>query len=103
MKLWGLATNNRALINLSNLQLALSKRTTYSYFWLKDDNNIMPSGIVKNKVVGIYFEQKADYVSGMTELHHNESNSMTLINIIDHILWTLLGVHSWYPTTSDDT
>ena len=23
----------------------------------------MPSGIVKNKVVGIYFEQKADYVS----------------------------------------
>ncbi|GAB5587812.1 endo-1 [Umbelopsis nana] len=63
MKLWGLATNNRALIHLSNLQLALSKRTTYSYFWLKDDNNIMPSGIVKNKVVGIYFEQKADYTT----------------------------------------
>jgi endo-1,3(4)-beta-glucanase len=45
------------------LQLALSKRTAYDYFWLKDDNKIMPSGIVKNKVVGIYFEQKADYVS----------------------------------------
>jgi endo-1,3(4)-beta-glucanase len=62
-KLWGLATQNENLVKLSNLQLAISKRTAYSYFWLKDDNKNMPSGIIKNKVVGIYFEQKADYVS----------------------------------------
>ncbi|KAG2187346.1 hypothetical protein INT44_005032 [Umbelopsis vinacea] len=63
VKLWGLANKNENLVNLANLQLALSKRTAYDYFWLKDDNKIMPSGIVKNKVVGIYFEQKADYTT----------------------------------------
>ncbi|CAM0138853.1 unnamed protein product [Umbelopsis sp. WA50703] len=62
-KLWGLATQNENLVKLSNLQLAISKRTAYSYFWLKDDNKNMPSGIIKNKVVGIYFEQKADYTT----------------------------------------
>lgn len=62
-KLWGLATNNDALVNLAALQLAITKRTTYEYFWMLDNNKNRPRNIIQNKVIGIYFEQKADYVS----------------------------------------
>ena len=49
--------------NLAALQLAITKRTTYEYFWMLDDNKNRPENMIKNKVVGIFFEQKADYVS----------------------------------------
>lgn len=49
--------------DLANLQLAITKRTTYEYFWMLDGNDNRPKDMVKNKVVGIYFEQKADYAS----------------------------------------
>jgi endo-1,3(4)-beta-glucanase len=49
--------------DLANLQLAVTKRTTYEYFWMLDGNDNRPNDMVKNKVVGIYFEQKADYAS----------------------------------------
>ncbi|CDS06153.1 hypothetical protein LRAMOSA08681 [Lichtheimia ramosa] len=62
-KLWGLATNNDALVNLAALQLAITKRTTYEYFWMLDDNKNRPPNIIQNKVIGIYFEQKADYTT----------------------------------------
>ncbi|KAI8057522.1 endo-1,3(4)-beta-glucanase [Gilbertella persicaria] len=65
MKLWGLATENEDLVDLANLQLAITKRTAYAYFWMLDDNTNRPVDMVRNKVVGIYFEQKADYVSGV--------------------------------------
>lgn len=50
------------MVDLANLQLAISKRTAYEYFWMLDDNENRPKEMIKNKVVGIYFEQKADYV-----------------------------------------
>ncbi|KAI8385795.1 endo-1,3(4)-beta-glucanase [Blakeslea trispora] len=67
MKLWGLATKNKDIVDLANLQLAITKRTTYSYFWMLDNNTNQPASMVKNKVVGIYFEQKLDYVSVLLE------------------------------------
>ncbi|KAL7315362.1 endo-1,3-beta glucanase [Mucor circinelloides] len=62
-KLWGLATKNKSMQNLANLQLAVTKRTTYEYFWMLDGNKNRPKHMVENKVVGIYFEQKADYTT----------------------------------------
>jgi endo-1,3(4)-beta-glucanase len=60
--LWALATQNPNLRDLANLQLAVTKRTTYEYFWMMDDNKNRPAEMIKNKVIGIFFEQKADYV-----------------------------------------
>ena len=51
------------MTNLAALQLGITKRTTYEYFWMLDNNKNRPENMIKNKVVGIYFEQKADYVS----------------------------------------
>lgn len=63
MKLWGLASKNKKLSDLADLQLAVTKRSTYEYFWFLDDNQNRPKEMVKNKVAGIFFEQKVDYVS----------------------------------------
>lgn len=63
MKLWGLATKNTDLVKLANLQLAVMKRATYEYFWMLDGNENRPPAMIKNKVAGIFFEQKIDYVS----------------------------------------
>ncbi|KAI8093936.1 endo-1,3(4)-beta-glucanase, partial [Thamnidium elegans] len=49
-KLWGLATKNKPMTELANLQLAITKRTTYDYFWFLDGNKNRPSEMVKNKV-----------------------------------------------------
>lgn len=49
--------------DLANLQLAIAKRSTYEYFWYMDGNKNRPTEMVKNKVAGIFFEQKVDYVS----------------------------------------
>ncbi|ORX59683.1 glycoside hydrolase [Hesseltinella vesiculosa] len=62
-KLWGIATDNVALQELTNLQLSILKRATYEYFWLLDSNQNYPPGFVENKVVGVYFEQKIDYTT----------------------------------------
>ena len=51
------------MVRLANLQLAITKRSTYEYFWFMDDNKNRPAAMVKNKVAGIFFEQKVDYVS----------------------------------------
>lgn len=55
------------MVDLANLQLAVTKRSTYEYFWFKDDNKNRPAAMVKNKVAGIFFEQKVDYVSHISE------------------------------------
>ncbi|RCI03579.1 hypothetical protein CU098_001100, partial [Rhizopus stolonifer] len=62
-KLWGLATKNEDLVKLSDLQLAITKRTTYEYFLMLDGNKNRPVEMVKNKVSGIFFEQKVDYTT----------------------------------------
>lgn len=63
VKLWGLATGTKQMSDLANLQLAIAKRSTYEYFWYMDGNKNRPTEMVKNKVAGIFFEQKVDYVS----------------------------------------
>lgn len=63
MRLWALATQNEALRDLASLQLTIMKRTTYEYFWMLDSNKNRPQSMIKNKVVGIFFEHKIDYVS----------------------------------------
>ncbi|KAI8391179.1 endo-1,3(4)-beta-glucanase [Radiomyces spectabilis] len=62
-KLWGLATGDAAMTRLATLQLAITKRTTYEYFWMLDSNKNRPRDFIKNKVTGIFFEQKIDYTT----------------------------------------
>jgi endo-1,3(4)-beta-glucanase len=77
MKLWGLATNNPSLVELADLQLDIMKRTTYEYFWMLNTNKNRHIGLVMNKVIGILFEQKVDYVSfyflGMNQMNKTKN------------------------------
>ncbi|KAG0179190.1 hypothetical protein DFQ29_002413 [Apophysomyces sp. BC1021] len=63
VKLWALATNDIKLRKLAALQLGITKRTTYEYFWMLDNNKNRPRSMVKNKVIGIFFETKTDYTT----------------------------------------
>ncbi|KAI7871164.1 endo-1,3(4)-beta-glucanase [Spinellus fusiger] len=62
-RLWGIATNNPDISNLAALQFAISKRTSYEYFWFLNNNRNRSKEMIKNKVAGIYFEQKIDYTT----------------------------------------
>jgi hypothetical protein len=64
----------------------------------------MPSIIIKNKVVGIYYEQKVDYVSQLNcnRLIFVFSERLILL-LIDNVLWTLFGVYPWDSAASYDT
>ncbi|KAI8062895.1 glycosyl hydrolase family 81-domain-containing protein [Gongronella butleri] len=61
-KLWGMVTGDHAMEELATLQLNIMRRTTYDYFWLLDRNPNYPVGMRRNKVMGIYFEHRTDYV-----------------------------------------
>ncbi|KAL9552008.1 endo-1,3(4)-beta-glucanase [Mucor atramentarius] len=66
-KLWGLATKNKSMQNLANLQLAVTKRTTYEYFWMLDGNKNRPKHMVENKVT-TYFGRYLEYIHGIQQL-----------------------------------
>jgi endo-1,3(4)-beta-glucanase len=61
LKLFGNITGDSALEGRANLMLAIMRRAINMYMLFSDDNKIQPPQIVKNKVSGIYFENKIDY------------------------------------------
>lgn len=78
LKLWGLATNNKSLIELSNVQLGILRTSVNSYFLYSDDNKVMPPSFVPNKVSGILFENKVDH----TTYFGNELQYIQMIHAI---------------------
>lgn len=63
LKLWGIATQNKNLVNIGNVQLGVLKTSLNCYFLYTDDNQIMPRELVSNKVSGIKFENKIDHTT----------------------------------------
>ncbi|RUP45655.1 endo-1,3(4)-beta-glucanase [Jimgerdemannia flammicorona] len=62
-KLYALAKGNSDYANLVSLQLSIFQRAIYKYFWMLDNNAVQPTAYIKNKVVGIFFENKCDYTT----------------------------------------
>lgn len=63
LKLWALATENRSLASLADLQLGVLNTSINSYFLYSNTNDIMPAAIIPNKVSGILFENKIDHTT----------------------------------------
>ncbi|CAF0816447.1 unnamed protein product [Didymodactylos carnosus] len=63
LALWGKATKTPQLEGLGRLMLATAKRAIQTYFLMSDDNTALPKQFIKNKVTGIFFENKADYAT----------------------------------------
>ena len=61
MMLWGKATGNAKLEALGKLMLKVNSRAIQLYFLMKDDNPIHPPEFKKNKVTGIFFDNKVHY------------------------------------------
>ncbi|GMF48229.1 unnamed protein product [Phytophthora fragariaefolia] len=63
MKLWGQASNNKAVEDLGSLMLRLNARAIRTYFLMTSDNTIHPKEFVPNHVTGIFFDNKAAYAT----------------------------------------
>ncbi|KAF7727727.1 hypothetical protein EC973_007186 [Apophysomyces ossiformis] len=62
VKLWALATDDVALYKLASLQLAITKRTTYEYFWMLDSNKNRPVSMTT------YFGRYLEFIHGIQQL-----------------------------------
>lgn len=63
LKMWGTVTGDKAMVERSNLQLAILKRSLNNYFYMKADNKNQPPQILPNMVTGILFENKVDHTT----------------------------------------
>ncbi|KAE8911115.1 hypothetical protein PF007_g26601 [Phytophthora fragariae] len=61
MTLWGRVTGNKAVEDLGSLMLRLDAHAIRTYFLLKSDNTIHPPEIVRNRVTGIFFDNRVWY------------------------------------------
>ncbi|CAG8453378.1 2881_t:CDS:2 [Cetraspora pellucida] len=62
-KLWSIASNRPSLTKLMDLILAILSRSLRNYFLIENDNKNHPKRFIKNKVTGILFENKIDYIT----------------------------------------
>lgn len=63
MMLWGVASKNADLVRLGKLMMKINTRSIDTYFFMKADNKVHPPAFIKNKVTGIYFDNKVDYAT----------------------------------------
>nr|AIG55599.1 secreted protein [Thraustotheca clavata] len=63
MTLFGTVTKNSNIATLGQLMLTLNARVVKSYFLMDSTNTIQPAQIRPNKVLGIFFDNKADYAT----------------------------------------
>jgi endo-1,3(4)-beta-glucanase len=63
LKIWGSVIGDSCLEQRSTLQLGVMTKSINSYFLLADNNTIQPSRFIKNKVTGIFFENKVDHTT----------------------------------------
>ncbi|CAI5712713.1 unnamed protein product [Hyaloperonospora brassicae] len=61
MTLWGRETGHRTLEDLGSLMLRLNAYTVREYFLLTSENKIHPPEIVRNRVTGIFYDNKILY------------------------------------------
>jgi endo-1,3(4)-beta-glucanase len=70
MMLWGKVSGNAKLEALAKLMLKVNSRAIQTYFLMSDDNPIHPPAFVKNKVTGIFFDNKAHYATWFSPARH---------------------------------
>lgn len=63
LMLWGKASGNVQLEELGKLMIKVNKRAINTYFLMTDDNTVHPPEFIKNKVAGIFFDNKVDYAT----------------------------------------
>lgn len=63
LKLWGLATGNKEMVQRSTLQLAVVRRSCVNYILMKNNNKNQPSQFIANKVLGILFDNKCHHTT----------------------------------------
>ncbi|CAI5712723.1 unnamed protein product [Hyaloperonospora brassicae] len=61
MTLWGRETGHKVLEDLGSLMLRLNAHSVREYFLLSTGNKIHPPEIVRNRVTGIFFDNKVYY------------------------------------------
>ncbi|KAK9471911.1 endo-1,3(4)-beta-glucanase [Dipodascopsis tothii] len=63
IRLWGKVVGDSSMEARGLLSLAVMRRALQTYFLYLDDNTVMPSQIIGNKVSGILFENKVDHTT----------------------------------------
>ncbi|GMF02603.1 unnamed protein product [Ambrosiozyma monospora] len=63
MKLWGSVIGDKSMQFRGDLMLAIMKRSLNDYMYYKDDNEVISSKYIGNKVAGITFQNKLDYAT----------------------------------------
>ena len=61
VKLWGLATGNKQLIDISNIQLVLLKKSINQYILTDNQNSVIPRSFNQHKVCGMLSDLKMTY------------------------------------------
>lgn len=61
--LYSSVTHNRATAQLAKLMLKVYARAVNTYFYIADGNEIHPPAFRKNKITGIFFDNKCDYTT----------------------------------------
>ncbi|KAM9936163.1 hypothetical protein OXX80_004278 [Metschnikowia pulcherrima] len=63
MKLWGKVIGDKSMEARGDLMLKIQTESFGEYFLYEDDNKVVPSELLRNKVTGIFFENKIDYAT----------------------------------------
>ena len=63
LMLWGKVTSRPPVEALGELMLKVNTRAIQSYFLMQDDNPVHPRNFIKNKVTGIFFDNKITQIS----------------------------------------
>jgi endo-1,3(4)-beta-glucanase len=63
LSLWGHVTSNCRQEKLGRLMLSLNSAAINTYFFMTDDNITHPEEFRKNKITGIFFDNKCDYTT----------------------------------------
>lgn len=97
IKLWASITNNQQLNDLSSLVLSIEKRAMGIYMLYTNDNKVMPSNFIRNKVSGILFENKVDHATyfGMNKEYIHGIHMIPLTPISNFVRSTKFVNEEW--------
>lgn len=63
LKLWGQVSKNTNLEKIANLKLGIMRNSFNNYFLYSTGNTVEPNQFIKNRVAGIFFENKIDHAT----------------------------------------
>ncbi|OWZ14659.1 Endo-1,3-beta-glucanase, partial [Phytophthora megakarya] len=104
MKLWGKVMQNKAVEDLGSLMLRVNARAVRTYFLMTSDNTIHPPQFVPNHVTGIFFDNKADYMTWFSpEKHCIHGIQMIPVSPINRLVRTATFIEEeWNDILSKD-